>query len=203
MAHSTSATRSAWHSVYGGQRFRNNTVHQGDVEIDGQIVESLDIHFAHGTDPGDALAVTMADGDNDAAGQSFTLSGSAVHTSAWDATCHGAMTLPAETKGTYCIYRQSAIAGAAAKNLVVTAAGTDTYEANQTLRIHGSQVAGATDVTAADDTILTIGLDGTNDGWAGVGSSIFWYCVKDGKWLVRVDGVNDGTGAAGTLAFSS
>jgi hypothetical protein len=201
MANTTSSQRSAWHSVYGVQRFRNNIVAEGTLEVDG-LVYSTDVAFAQGIDPVGALAVTMTDGDQDDGGQSFTLSGSAVHTSAWDGTCVGNLVLPSATVGNYCVYRQSAIVGSA-KALIVTAAGSDTYAANQVVRVHGSQVAGATDVSQDDDTILTITPDGTNDGWAGVGSQIFWYCRDAGEWLIRVDGVNEGTGAAGAIAFSS
>jgi len=37
MATTSSEARKQFHSIYGTQRFRNNTVHEGDIELDGNL----------------------------------------------------------------------------------------------------------------------------------------------------------------------
>jgi hypothetical protein len=86
--------------------------------------------------------------------------------------------------------------------MTITAAGADTYEPYQEVHI-GTGIPAQQDCSVAGDTILTITPAATNGGWGQVGSSFMFYCQNSGEWLVKVNGVLKGTGAAGTLAFSS
>jgi len=141
-------------------------------------------------------AVAFSDANVDAG---VTMSGSAVHTAAWDSNAAGAATLPAATVGNMCIWRQSALADEAS-DLVFTCAGTDTYEANQI--IGDGIVLARKDVSAGTDKVLTITCAATNEAWGSIGSTVSWYCRQPGKWLVKVNALPLGTGAGGDIAFS-
>ena len=56
MAISTSTQRAQWHSVYGIQRFRGNTVHEGTIEVDGELTH----YTAPVSGSGTAITVTEA-----------------------------------------------------------------------------------------------------------------------------------------------
>ena len=67
----------------------------------------------------------------------------------------------------------------------------------------GTGIPAQQDVSVAGDTILTITPAATNGGWGQVGSSFMFYCKNNGEWLVKVNGALKGSGATGTIAFSS
>jgi len=128
-----------------------------------------------------------------------TLGSNTVNTAAFDANEAVDITLPAATAGNYVIWRQSAAADEATA-MDFICAGTDTFEANQVVNV--GDIAAQYDVTAAADTKMIITPTTANNGWGEIGSQIHFFCRQDGKWLVKVQGMKLGTGAAATLSFS-
>ena len=154
--------------------------------------------FANLVDPIEPAlgAETKTDAEADAG---FTLANNTVTTCASTSDAAQDFTLPAATVGSYVIYRQSALADAA-NAMDWACAGDDTFEANQVVNI--GDVVAQYDTSVAADVKLTITPAATNPGWGQIGSQIHFFCRQDGKWLVKVQGMKLGTGAAGTLAFS-
>jgi len=154
--------------------------------------------FANMLDPiePELAAVSKTDAEADA---NFTLANNTVTTCASTSDAAQDFTLPAATVGSYVIYRQSALADAA-NAMDWICAGTDTFEANQVVNI--GELVAQHDTSVGTDVKLTITPAATNPGWGQVGSQIHFFCRQAGKWLVKVQGMKLGTGAAGTLAFS-
>jgi len=154
--------------------------------------------FANMIDPANPplAAVSKTDAEADA---NFTLANNTVTTCASTSDAAQDFTLPAATVGSYVIYRQSGQADAA-NAMDWICAGSDTFEANQVVSI--GELVAQHDTSAATDVKLTITPAATNPGWGQVGSQIHFLCRTEGKWLVKVQGMKLGTGAAGTLAFS-
>ena len=159
-----------------------------------------DVAFALGTDPGGMIEVTLS--DTDMSGQTVALAADTVATSEWDGDGNATLTLPAATNGAYVVVRQSAAADNGATYISLVCAGSDTYEADQTVGV-GLNKAAQNDCSVAADTDLriTIAAD-VNNGWGSVGSSIVAYCRDEGTWLVKVYSVTAGTAASTTIAFS-
>lgn len=141
-----------------------------------------------------AVAKTDAEADT-----GFTLANNTVTTCASTSDAAQDFTLPAATVGSYVIYRQSALADAAfAMDWICD--GTDTFEANQVVNI--GELVAQHDTSVAADVKLTITPAALNPGWGQIGSQLHFFCRQTGKWLVKVQGMKLGTGAAGTIAFS-
>lgn len=154
--------------------------------------------FANLVDPIEPAlgAVSKTDAEADA---NFTLANNTVTTCASTADAVQDFTLPAATAGSYVIYRQSALADAA-NAMDWICAGDDTFEANQIVNV--GELVAQHDTSVVTDVKLTITPAATNPGWGQVGSQIHFFCRQNGKWLVKVQGMKLGTGAAGTIAFS-
>jgi len=154
--------------------------------------------FANLVDPIEpALGVaSKTDAEADA---NFTLANNTVTTCASTSDAAQDFTLPAATAGSYVIYRQSALADAA-NAMDWICAGDDTFEANQIVNV--GELVAQHDTSVVTDVKLTITPAATNPGWGQVGSQIHFFCRQNGKWLVKVQGMKLGTGAAGTIAFS-
>jgi hypothetical protein len=131
----------------------------------------------------------------------ITLVANYEYLSAWTSDATSAIVLPAAIEGTFIAFQQTGEADAA-NAMTITAAGSDTYEPYQEVHI-GTGIPAQQDVSVAGDTILTITPAATNGGWGSVGSSFMYYCKNNGEWLVKVNGALNGTGATGTIAFSS
>ena len=86
--------------------------------------------------------------------------------------------------------------------MTISAVSGDVFEPYQEVHI-GTGIPALQDSSVATDDILTITPVATNSGWGQIGSSYMLYCKNAGKWLVKVNGVSKGTGAGGTIAFSS
>ena len=89
----------------------------------------------------------------------------------------------------------------AANAMTITAASGDTYEPYQEIRI-GTGIPAQQDSSVAGDSVITITPSATNGGWGMTGSYLMFYCKNDGEWLVKVNGIKEGTGATSTIAFS-
>jgi hypothetical protein len=140
--------------------------------------------------------VVFLDTDCDAG---VTLSSSAVHTCAWDASATSEVTLPLSFEGNYIIWRQSALADEA-NAITFSTSGSDTFEGNQIVRI--STTTSSVDISEASDNHIIITPSASNSGWGGIGSQISFYCRTGSKWLVRTNEVPIGTGTNGSIQFS-
>ena len=120
--------------------------------------------------------------------------------SAWLADATSAITLPAAEEGVFIAFVQTADADAA-NAMTITAARGDTYEPYQEIRI-GTGIPAQQDSSVAADSVITITPSATNGGWGMTGSYYLLYCKNDGEWLVKVNGIKEGTGATSTIAFS-
>ena len=123
------------------------------------------------------------------------------YVSSWTSDATSAIALPAAIEGTFISWVQVGDADAASA-MTISAVSGDVFEPYQEVHI-GTGIPAQQDSSVATDDILTITPAGTNGGWGQIGSSYMLYCKNKGKWLVKVNGVLKGTGAAGTLAFSS
>ena len=85
--------------------------------------------------------------------------------------------------------------------LVITCASGDTYEPYQHVKF-GTGIPAQQDSSVAGDSVLTLTCSATNGGWGMTGSYFMLYCKNDGEWLVKVNGIKEGTGATSTIAFS-
>jgi|TARA_R110000823_G_C15683759_1_gene474530 hypothetical protein len=167
------------------------------------VVNAKDIAFASGryqnlVRNGEVTSLAVNDATVDAG---ITLIKDYEYVSAWTSDATSAIVLPAAEPGVFIAWTQTGDADAA-NAMTITAAGADTYEPYQEVHI-GTGIPAQQDCSVAGDTILTITPAATNGGWGQVGSSFMFYCQNSGEWLVKVNGVLKGTGATGTIAFSS
>ena len=163
----------------------------------GSISQDKLFGFANLVDPASGLtAVALTSNEVDA---DPTLGTDTINTAAFDANEAVDITLPPAKVGAYVVWRQSALADEA-NAMDWICAGTDTFEANQVCSI--GELAAQHDTTVGTDVKLIITPAATNPGWGSVGSQIHFFCRKDGKWLVKVQGMKLGTGAVGTLSFA-
>jgi|TARA_R110002167_G_C12312833_1_gene618319 hypothetical protein len=175
----------------------------GDYGKLTNVQYSKDLAFATGrwqdlVRNGELTSLAVTDATVDAG---ITLVANYEYLSAWTSDATSAIVLPAAIEGTLIAFQQTGEADAA-NAMTITAAGADTYEPYQEVHI-GTGIPAQQDVSVAGDTILTITPAATNGGWGSVGSSFMYYCKNNGEWLVKVNGALNGTGATGTLAFSS
>ena len=172
----------------------------GDFDF---VVNAKDIAFSSGRYQNlvRSAEVTSLAANDATVDAGITLIKNYEYVSAWTSDATSAIVLPAAEPGVFIAWTQSGDADAA-NAMTITAAGTDTYEPYQEAHI-GTGIPAQQDCSVAADTILTITPEATNGGWGQVGSSFMFYCQNPGKWLVKVNGVLKGTGATGTLAFSS
>ena len=175
----------------------------GDYGKFNFVVNSKDVAFASGrwqdlVRNGEVTSLVVNDATVDAG---ITLVANYEYVSAWTSDATSAIVLPAAIEGTFIAFQQTGEADAA-NAMTITAAGADTYEPYQEVHI-GTGIPAQQDVSVAGDTILTITPAATNGGWGSVGSSFMFYCKNNGEWLVKVNGALNGTGATGTIAFSS
>ena len=164
---------------------------------------SKDISFATGrwqglVKSGELTSLAVNDATVDAG---ITLLANYEYLSAWTSDATSAIALPAATSGTFIAWQQTGDADAA-NAMTISAVSGDVFEPYQEVHI-GTGVPAQQDVSVVTDDILTITPAATNGGWGQVGSSYMLYCKNDGFWLVKVNGALKGTGAAGTIAFSS
>ena len=122
------------------------------------------------------------------------------YVSAWTADAATALTLPAAEEGVIITWVQEALADGAYA-AVFTCASGDTFEPYQEIRI-GTGIPAQQDSSVAADSVITITPSATNGGWGMTGSYFLLYCKNDGEWLVKVNGIKEGTGATSTIAFS-
>ena len=123
------------------------------------------------------------------------------YVSAWTSDATSAIALPEAKEGTFIAWVQTGDADAA-NAMTISAVSGDVFEPYQEVHI-GTGIPAQQDSSVATDDILTITPAATNGGWGQVGSSWMFYCKNEGNWLVKVNGVLKGTGAAGTIAFRS
>ena len=178
----------------------SNSNSYGDFDF---VTHSKDIAFATErwqdlVENGILTSNSKTDGEVDAG---LTLEADNVYVSAWESDATSAISLPAATAGAFIAWVQTADADAAYA-MTISAVSGDTFEQYQEVHI-GTGIPAQQDSSVAADDILTITPAATNGGWGQVGSTFILYCKNDGKWLVKVNGVLKGTGAAGTIAFSS
>ena len=122
------------------------------------------------------------------------------YVSAWLADATSAIVLPSAEAGVMIAWVQSADADAA-NAMTITCASGDTFEPYQEIRI-GTGIPAQQDSSVAADSVITITPSATNGGWGMTGSYFMLYCKNDGEWLVKVNGIKEGTGATSTIAFS-
>ena len=175
----------------------------GDYGKFTNVQYSKDLAFATGrwqdlVRNGELTSLAVNDATVDAG---ITLVANYEYVSEWIANATSAIVLPAAIEGTFVAWQQNAD-GDEANAMTITAAGADTYEPYQEVHI-GTGIPAQQDVSVAGDTILTITPAATNGGWGQVGSSFMFYCKNNGEWLVKVNGALKGSGATGTIAFSS
>ena len=166
-------------------------------------VDFKDIAFAaekweYLVNAGVLTSVSKTDAEVDAG---LTLAAGNVYVSAWTSDATAAIALPAASEGAFIVWVQTGDADAA-NAMTISAVSGDEFEQYQEVHI-GTGIPAQQDSSVSGDDILTITPAATNGGWGQVGSYFMLYCKDDGKWLVKVNGVLKGTGAAGTIAFSS
>ena len=130
----------------------------------------------------------------------ITLAKNYEYVSAWLADATSAIVLPSAEAGVMIAWVQSADADAA-NAMTITCASGDTFEPYQEIRI-GTGIPAQQDSSVAADSVITITPSATNGGWGMTGSYFMLYCKNDGEWLVKVNGIKEGTGATSTIAFS-
>ena len=140
---------------------------------------------------------TQTDAEVDAG---LTLTADNEYLAAWTSDATSAITLPEATEGAFIAWVQTGDADAA-NAMTITCASGDTFEAYQEVRI-GTGIPAQQDSSVAADSVLTITPSATNGGWGMTGSYFLLYCKNDGEWLVKVNGIKEGTGATSTIAFS-
>ena len=123
------------------------------------------------------------------------------YVSSWTSDATSAIALPAAVPGAFIAWVNVADADAG-NAMTISAVSGDVFEPYQEVHI-GTGIPAQQDSSVATDDILTITPAATNGGWGQIGSSYMLYCKNAGKWLVKVNGVLKGTGATGTIAFSS
>ena len=168
--------------------------------VDGGSVNGLDLErtiaFASGYDPAGLTTTAKTDGNVDTG---FTIADNTVIDSAWDAAGAAAsIVLPAATVGNYVVWRQTASADGAGRNLVITCASGEFFEGDQVLST-GTNLAVNNEITAATDNTLTVAVTAANNGWGEIGSSIAFFCRTAGYWLVKPHSVTLGSGALGSI----
>lgn len=122
------------------------------------------------------------------------------YVSAWTSDATSALVLPAAEEGVMITWVQEGDADAA-NAMTITCASGDTFEPYQEIRI-GTGIPAQQDSSVAGDSVITITPSATNGGWGMTGSYFMLYCKNDGEWLVKVNGIKEGTGATSTIAFS-
>ena len=146
---------------------------------------------------GELTSLVVADATVDAG---ITLVKNYEYLSAWLGDATSAIVLPEAKPGVFISWVQTADAHAA-NAMTITAASGDTYEPYQEIRI-GTGIPAQQDSSVAADSVITITPSATNGGWGMTGSYFILYCKTEGEWLVKVNGVKEGTGATSTIAFS-
>ena len=146
---------------------------------------------------GDLTSLAVVDATVDAG---ITLVKNYQYLSAWIADATSALVLPSAEKGVFISWVQTADADAA-NAMTITCASGDTFEPYQEIRI-GTGIPAQQDSSVAADSVITITPSATNGGWGMTGSYFIVYCKNPGEWLVKVNGVKEGTGATSTIAFS-
>ena len=178
----------------------SNSGKYGDFDF---VTYSKDMAFATGrwqdlVNSGDLTSNAKTDAEVDAG---LTLAINNTYVSAWTSDATSAIALPSASKGAFIAWVQTGDADAA-NAMTISAVSGDTFEQYQEVHI-GTGIPAQQDSSVAADDILTITPAATNGGWGQVGSNFLLYCKEDGEWLVKVNGALKGTGAAGTIAFSS
>ena len=146
---------------------------------------------------GTLTSLAVVDGTVDAG---ITLVKNYQYLSAWLGDATSALVLPTAEEGVMVTWVQTADADAA-NAMTITCATGDTFEPYQEIRI-GTGIPAQQDSSVAADSVITITPSATNGGWGMTGSYFMLYCKNDGEWLVKVNGVKEGTGATSTIAFS-
>ena len=174
----------------------------GDYGKFTNVLNSKDIAFASEkwqdlVRNAELTSLVVADATVDAG---ITLVKNYQYLSGWLADATSAIVLPAADAGVFIAWVQTADADAA-NAMTITAASGDTYEPYQEIRI-GTGIPAQQDSSVAADSVITITPSATNGGWGMTGSYILFYCKNEGEWLVKVNGIKEGTGATSTIAFS-
>jgi hypothetical protein len=146
---------------------------------------------------GALTSLVVADATVDAG---ITLVKNYEYLSGWLADASSALVLPQAEPGVFISWVQTGDADAA-NAMTITCASGDTFEPYQEIRI-GTGIPAQQDSSVAADSVITITPSATNGGWGMTGSYFVLYCKNAGEWLVKVNGVKEGTGATSTIAFS-
>ena len=146
---------------------------------------------------GALTSLAVVDGTVDAG---ITLVKNYQYLSAWLGDSTSAIVLPQAEPGVFISWVQTADADAA-NAMTITCASGDTYEPYQEIRI-GTGIPAQQDSSVSAESVITITPSATNGGWGMTGSYFVLYCKNAGEWLVKVNGVKEGTGATSTIAFS-
>ena len=136
----------------------------------------------------------------------------ALNTFAGDGSGAGSSYLPRANKGTYLAVEvtgdidQTGAWTIHANNTVGTIQPTGSVLAKQLISVHLNdtvtpiETAGTYALPTSENLVYTAAAADTNI--LGPGSMIFFYCPKDGEWLVRVQPIGEGTGATGVFTVS-
>ena len=178
-------------------------IHTGVMTVTG-VTHSKDLAFASGrwqdlVRSGVLTSLTVIDGTVDAG---IVLLPNYEYVSEWISGSTSAITLPAATAGVFIAFVNTGDADEANAMTITSDSSDDTFEPYQEVHI-GTGIPAQQDSSIATDTTLVITPAATHGGWGQVGSYYIFYCKNDGEWLVKVNGISKGTGAAGTIAFSS
>ena len=138
--------------------------------------------------------------DDYTAAAAYTLVANAESTFAGDGENATLVNLPAATRGTLCVLRITGDIDNTGVVTIQTNSAADVYE-KQVISAGGPggvTTAGTPGTPTTTELQYTAAAANTN--FLGIGSEIFFYCAKAGRWLVNVRHVPEGVGSTG--AFS-
>ena len=198
--------------MYGQNKFDN------DVDTHNEYLDFCSGDIGNLTATG--ISVSKAEGAGAVKGGDETLAevdaatfiANAVNEFAGDGSAATSSYLPPATKGTYLAVEvtgdidQTGAWSIHCNNSVGTVQPSGQLLAKQLIGVHiGDTVtpvetAGTYSAPTSENLVYTAAAADTNI--LGVGSMIFFYCPKDGEWLVRVYPLGEGTGATGVFSVS-
>ena len=197
----------ASNTTVSANRVNANEMHSNNLILNGGVSGNF-LDFHHNLETNLAAATAIAE-----AATTATLKSNHVHTSAANGDNDVTLTLPAAVAGTHIAYRQTAEFDGANKSVIVNCATNNTFVAGQRIVApgqgsQGTVIASAHSQPAAGTTAsmnrLTINNAATaNFNWGATGSAIHFYAPEDGKWLVNIHSVANGTGAGGSIIFTA
>jgi hypothetical protein len=188
-------------------RVNANEMHSNNLILNGGISGNF-LDFHHNLETNLAAATAIA-----ASATTATLLSNHVHTSAADGGRNITLTLPAAIAGTHIAYRQTAEFDGGNFNVIVDCATDETFVTGQRIVAPGQGSQGTVIASAHSQPAagtgstmnkLTINIAATTHfNWGAEGSAIHFYAPENGKWLVNIHSVANGTGAGGSIIFTA